>query len=251
SGRWSCGSGYAPARPTIPRRSPSWPRSTSGTIAGAIWPRSSSASWRRRPRSACRRSSSSRRWSRRAWAIARAPRAIDAWRALARISNTTERWRELAAVLVELADLAPTPADAVTTATQLARLEADTLERPERAIAAWKRVVAAGAASDEALAALAALYARTDQRDERRRAIEARAELAERERRAEASTLLAEAAAAAIDDGDSAGAGAWYERVVALEPQHAVAQAYLESTYRERGDWRALVSLLAARAKQL
>ena len=179
------------------------------------------------------------------------PRAIDPWRALARIYNTTERWSELAAVLVELADLAPTPADAVTTATQLARLEADTLERPERAIAAWKRVVAAGAASDEALAALAALYARTDQRDERRRAIEARAELAERERRAEASTLLAEAAAAAIDDGDSAGAGAWYERVVALEPQHAVAQAYLESTYRERGDWRALVSLLAARAKQL
>ncbi|MCU1279123.1 MAG: domain protein, putative component of TonB system, partial [bacterium] len=97
-------------------------------------------------------------------------------------------------------------------------------------------------------AALAALYARTGRADERRRAIEQRAEIAASEQRPDAASLLCEAAAVAVDEGDAA---AWYERVVAVEPQHPIAQAYLESSYRERGDWRALVTLLRARAARL
>ncbi|MGZ3405433.1 MAG: hypothetical protein ACXVAN_03250, partial [Polyangia bacterium] len=179
------------------------------------------------------------------------PTEIHPWRALAPLLSSAERWSELAEVLERLVELAPTPADVAETATQLARLEAETLERPERAIAAWQRVRAARPESDEALAALAALYARTGHGAERRQAIEERAEMAARQRRGDAATLLGEAAAAAVDDGDVAHAAAWYERVVALEPTHLVAQAYLESSYRERGDWRALVTLLRARAARL
>ena len=101
------------------------------------------------------------------------------------------------------------------------------------------------------MAALATLYARTGGGDERRKAIERRAEIAADEKRADAAQLAAEAAAVAVSDGDTAGAAACYERVVALEPQHGVAQAYLESSYRERGDWPALVALLRARAARL
>jgi tetratricopeptide (TPR) repeat protein len=154
-------------------------------------------------------------------------------------------------VLERLVALAPTPAEAAEPATQLARLEADTLERPERAIAAWRRVVDAGRGSDEALAALATLYARVGKLDERRRAIEDRAELAANDQRPDAAALLAEAAAVAVDEGDVARAVGWYQRVAALEPAHAIAQSYLESSYRERGDWAALVTLLHGRAARL
>ena len=179
------------------------------------------------------------------------PAAPNPWRSLARLYTTGERWSELAEALERLVELAPTPADAVETATQLARLEAETLERPERAIAAWQRVLAAEARHDEALGALAALYARTGRSDDRRRAIEARAEAATARGRTDAATRLGEAAALAVDEGDVARATGWYERVVTLEPQHPVAQAYLESTYRESGQWRALADLLRARAARL
>lgn len=179
------------------------------------------------------------------------PRAPEPWRAIARLCTSGERWSELAEVLERLVELEATPAATAATAAQLARLEAGTLERPERAIAAWQRVLAADPRHDEAPGALAALYARTGRADERRRVIEEHAEAAERDRRPDAAALLAEAAALAVDEGDGARATRFYERVVALEPQHPIAQAYLEASHRERGEWRALVTLLRARAARL
>ena len=178
------------------------------------------------------------------------PDAPAPWRALARVYTTAEAWPELAEVLERLVALSASPAETIEAATQLARLEADRLERPERAIAAWQRVIAAGSASDEALAALASLYARTGRGDERRRAVEARAELAARGG-ADAVAAFADAADVAAGDGDGAAAARWYERVLALDPQHPIAQSYLEATYREHRDWKALVALLGARAARL
>ena len=179
------------------------------------------------------------------------PDAPAPWQALARMYTTAESWTELAAVLERLVALAATPAETIATATQLARVEADRLERPERAIAAWQRVLAAGGPSDDALAALATLFARSGRADERRRVVEERAELAARAGGATAIAAFAEAADVAAGEGDGAAAARWYERVLALDPRHAVAQSYLEASYREHRDWPALVSLLGARAAQL
>ncbi len=179
------------------------------------------------------------------------PESQAPWRALARLYTTTESWTELADVLERLVALAATATESVAAATQLARLEAEMLERPERAIAAWQRVVDAGRASDEALAALAALYARTGRADESRRAIEARAEMAAREGGGGAVAAFADAADAAASHGDGAAAARWYERVLALDARHPVAQSYLEASYREHRDWPALVALLGARAARL
>ena len=64
------------------------------------------------------------------------PQATNPLRALVRLLSAGERWGELAEVLERLVELAATPDEVAETATQLARLEAATLERPERAIAA-------------------------------------------------------------------------------------------------------------------
>jgi len=173
------------------------------------------------------------------------PTATDPLRALARILRGAERWNELAEILEQLATLDGGAA----TAAQLARLETETLERPERAIAAWHRVLAIEAESAEALAALEALYARTNRPDERRRMLERRAELALAGGRADACAAAADAAAAAAGEGDATAAAGWYERILAVEPLHPGAQAYLEAHQRERADWPALVALLRLRAR--
>ena len=178
------------------------------------------------------------------------PDAPDPLRALARLMRAAERWSELAELLERLVALAPTDDERSDSATELARLEAETLERPERAIAAWQLVLAAGQRTDEALAALEALYARTGRAAERRRALEQRARAAAGAQRADAASLAVDAAALALRDGDASGAATWYERVLALEPLHPVAQAWLESHHRERGDAGALVALLRARAQR-
>ena len=174
------------------------------------------------------------------------PDATAPLHALARRARTEERWGELADLLERLLELEPgSPAPAK----QLARLETDTLERPERAIAAWRRVLDLDAADDEALAALGGLYARTGHAAERRQVLARRAELALASGHADAVALAVDAAATTAADGDAAAAARLYERVLAVEPLNDAAGGFLEGHHREHGDWPALVALLRQRAR--
>jgi len=174
------------------------------------------------------------------------PEAADPLHALARLLRAQERWSELAELFERLVTLEPT---AAATAKQLARLETGTLERPERAVTAWQRVLTLDDGDDEALAALDALYARTGRAGERRAVLARRAERALASGRADAVALAVDAAATTAADGDAAAAAQLYERVLAVEPLHAAAGAFLEAHHRERGDWPALVALLRLRAR--
>jgi tetratricopeptide (TPR) repeat protein len=174
------------------------------------------------------------------------PEATDPLQALVRLVRGQERWSELAELLERLVALEPGSA---ATAKQLARLETETLERPERAIAAWQRVLDLDAGDDEALSALDGLYARTGRAEPRRHVLERRAELALAAGRADAVALAVDAGATAAADGDATAAARLYERVLTVEPLHDAAGAFLAAHHRERADWPALVSLYRLRAR--
>jgi tetratricopeptide (TPR) repeat protein len=179
------------------------------------------------------------------------PTAPEPLQALARRFRSEQRWNELAAILERLVELPLAPEEARSAAVELGRLESETLERPERAVAAWQRVLAVEPDADEALAALERLYARAERAGERRQLLQRRAEAALQKGRADAAALAAEAAVAAVTDGDPATAAVWYRRVLEREPLHAAAQAYLEEELRARAAWPELVALLRARAIHL
>src|SRR5439155_325279 len=172
------------------------------------------------------------------------PESPDPLQALARRFRADQRWDELADVMGQLVELLREPAEVRRAAVELARLETETLERPARAIAAWQRVLAMDPDADEALAALALLYARADRNVERRQVLDRRAERALGAAQHEATAIAAEAAEAAMAAGDDAAAAAWYRRVIEREPLHGAAQAYLEDALRGRAAWAELVALL-------
>jgi tetratricopeptide (TPR) repeat protein len=173
------------------------------------------------------------------------PGATDPWRAIAKIMRAGERYRELVEVYERILEAEPTD---VQTATQWAKLETETLERVGHAIEVWQRVLAADPKSDEALAALDALYARTGVAEARRHVLEKRAELALGAARADAAAIAVEAAHAADGDYDTAAAARWYDRVLEIAPDHAGALAYLQQYHRSLGDDEALIALLRRRA---
>jgi tetratricopeptide (TPR) repeat protein len=168
---------------------------------------------------------------------------------LARLARQLGRWPEATAVLEAASEAAP-PGDAVTRGALLGELAAyyDTeLGDPDKAIAAYRRLLEADPSNPATIrragAALARLY--EDARDwpELRQVMRRQAEWAEDalDRR----TLLARVAALEEHQlGDRAAAIATWRDVLADLPSDAGALSALERLYQAAGAWRELIDVL-------
>jgi tetratricopeptide (TPR) repeat protein len=172
-------------------------------------------------------------------------------RALAKLHRDAQRTTELAQVLAAQLELPSlSPAEIVRAGTELGALETSVLGRVDRAIAAWKRVLAADPHHEEAMAALEALYAQSGDRSAPIALVEQRAvaKLAAGEP-AQAVELFLRAAAAWEAAGTPERAVASWERVLAIDPHHALAATQLEGHHRARGEWNQVANLLRERAR--
>src|SRR6185436_17537623 len=130
---------------------------------------------------------------------------------------------------------------------ELARIEAERLGRPDRAIEALRGAQTIDAGDARALDLLEVLLVREGRWAECVDLLEQRAALTE-EPRARIATLANLAAIARERLGDDDRAAAAYERILARDPAHEVAARELAAIYAAREQWQPLVALLLDRA---
>jgi tetratricopeptide (TPR) repeat protein len=186
----------------------------------------------------------------------------DVWAALAGLYEREKRWLALAEALRRQRELAKAPKEAVALLERLGGVFADRLGAPGQAAAIWQEILALDPNHGKALRTLRELlaqaqdwdgleqlYGKLGQDDE---LVDALVVIADRsdDRRARAAimeraALLAQRRSKTAKRGDGAEreVRVW-ERLLAVEPQHALAARELAPVYRKQEKWARLLPVL-------
>jgi tetratricopeptide (TPR) repeat protein len=178
------------------------------------------------------------------------PTDDDLWEKLRADARAAGAWPQLVAEAATVAEAAGVTPGAARIWSEIARIEREELDRPERALAAWEQTLVAAPghreARDAQLQLLRGLALWADL------AAALVASIDETEDPAQALARMLEAAEV-FETGlhDVAGAVRTYERALALAPEDGAAMQALTALYERQGRWADLAALLERRAAHL
>jgi tetratricopeptide (TPR) repeat protein len=178
------------------------------------------------------------------------PTDDDLWEKLRADARAAGAWPLLVAEAATVAQAAGVTPGAARIWSEIARIEREELDRPDRALAAWEQALVASPGQREArdaqLELLRGLALWADL------AAALLASVAETEDPAQALVRMLEAAEL-FETGlhDVAGAVQTYERALALAPEDGAVMNALMALYERQGRWADLAALLERRAAQL
>jgi tetratricopeptide (TPR) repeat protein len=179
--------------------------------------------------------------------VARMREAIDKHRKAAAWEELVEAIRDLIREGVANGD--PDEDEQLSLLFELGTIESEHLGRTDRAVEAWQSALGIDSTDARVLDALQALYEQQGRWEECAELLEKRAALTDD--RAKKITRLVELAQMAQQRlEDSPRAIEAYQKVLASEPSHSMAQLELEDIYTSTGDWQALAELLLDRASR-
>ncbi|MBM4320715.1 MAG: tetratricopeptide repeat protein, partial [Deltaproteobacteria bacterium] len=179
--------------------------------------------------------------------LALEPEHGEALLALRQIYRKSQAWEELVSVLERLLELRlGTAEEQVALWAELGRLEADTLQRAEAAIEAWRQVLALRPEEMEAITSLERLYESEEDWGSCAEILEVKAERIS-EPEAKVETLLRVAAICLEKTWERERAVAFLEGVLELDPPSSRASLTLERIFAEDGDAARLLDVLLRR----